>query len=171
MQNASCAAQRSARVFDEFQDVVAKDYIKRVGVEQLPDLGGVTVSKRDPLADSRYLCGAIGKLQHLLGSIEQGDLMPKSSVAQPEVASTAPKIQYSQTRRCLRHRLLQIRKGDVEAQPTFRRLEVSSVSRCIAQETFVRGIDDHFCRCYLEGAKRLELEPLSGMLYFLKAKL
>ena len=70
----------------------------------------------------------------------------KSSMAQPKIAGTATKIQHSRRQPGLRQKLLQIRVGDVEAQPAFGRLKVRSVSRCIPHETFVHGMDGHFFR-------------------------
>ena len=48
-QGASRSAQHRTRVVNIFEDIVAKNYIKRPGGKQVCELGGIAVFQRNPL--------------------------------------------------------------------------------------------------------------------------
>ena len=56
-QRASCAAQYGTRVVNKFQDVVAKNYIERSGLDEAGQLLGITVFQRNPVRNSCFVGG------------------------------------------------------------------------------------------------------------------
>jgi len=63
-QGASRAVQHSTRVVNIFQDIVAKNYIKRPGVEQVCQLRGIAVFQRNSLRNSCFPRGTDREIQH-----------------------------------------------------------------------------------------------------------
>src|SRR5438132_5178932 len=91
-QGASRTAQHNTRVVNIFQDIVAKNYIKRPGVAQVCELGGIAVFQRNPLRNSSFPHGTLREIQHWYRGIQQRDVKTKSRQAHRDGAGTAPKI-------------------------------------------------------------------------------
>ncbi len=71
---------------------MAKNYIKRPGVEQVCELGGIAVFQRNPLRNSGFPRGRLREIQHWYRRIQQRDVKTKSRQAHRDGAGTAPKI-------------------------------------------------------------------------------
>src|SRR5258707_6585880 len=91
-QGASRTAQHSKGIVNIFQDIVAKNYIERLGVEQGFELGGIAVFQRNPLRNSCFPRGTLREIQHWYRRIQQRDVNTKSRQAYRDGAGTAPKI-------------------------------------------------------------------------------
>jgi hypothetical protein len=68
----------------------------------------------------------------------------KSRQAHRDGASTATKIQSVQRPCGLRQKILQVGKGEIEAQSALGRLEVGGVLRCAGLEAFEVGVGGRF---------------------------
>jgi hypothetical protein len=136
---------------------VAKNYIKRLGGEQVRDLRGIAVFQRNPLCNSGFPRGTLREIQHGYRTIQQRDMKAKSRQAHRQGAGTAPQIQSAQRPRGLGEKVLQIGQGEVEAQLALGRLKVGGVLRCAGPEPFAVVIGGHF----LHGATPAKPPPCS----------
>src|SRR5439155_20110946 len=68
----------------------------------------------------------------------------KSRQAHRDGAGTAPKIQSLQRPCGLRQKVLQVGKGEIEAQSALGRVEIAGVLRCAGPEPFEVVIGGHF---------------------------
>src|SRR6266853_457857 len=77
----------------------------------------------------------------------------KSRQAHREGAGTGPKIQSVQRSCGLRQKVLQVGKGEIEAQPALGRLEVGGILRCAGLEPFEVVIGGHFLHAPLRRSR------------------
>ncbi len=77
----------------------------------------------------------------------------KSRQAHRDGAGTAPKIESVQRPCGLREKVLQVGKGEIEAQSALGRLEVGGVLRCAGPEPFEVVIGGHFLHAPLRRSR------------------
>ncbi len=93
----------------------------------------------------------------------------KSRQAHRDGAGTAPKIQSAQRPCGLRQKVLQVGKGEIEAQSALGRLEVGGILRCAGLEPFAVVIGGHFLHAAFKQARRFDLMDSLQRFYFLTA--
>src|SRR5690349_4278045 len=123
---------------------MTQNYIERRSVKQGCQLRSVPMLQYDFIRNSRFLCCAFRYIQHRWRRIQQRDVKTKSRQAHRDGAGTAPEIQSVQRPCGLREKVLQVGKGEIEAQPALGRLEVGGILRCAGPEAFEVGIGSHF---------------------------
>src|SRR5437016_2684700 len=81
----------------------------------------------------------------------------KSRQAHRDGAGTAPKIQSLQRPCGLRQKVMQVGKGEIEAQSALGRLEVAGVLRCAGPEPFEVVIGGHFLHAPLRRSRAVRV--------------
>src|SRR5580698_6152066 len=133
---------------------MAKNYVERSRMEQVRQLGNVTVLHCDFVCNFGFLCRALRNIQHRGRGIQQRDVNAKSYQAQGSRSRAAPEIEYTQRRAGQRgQKILQVGEGQVGAQPALWSLEVGRILVRAALEAFSVGFGSRFHAPFVRAAR------------------